>query len=215
MTLSVEKRLFIVTRTLLTFTVAVVAHGIVCLTARAQSQTQLQLAAEIVRQNYCSVGEDVSLQLTVRLRYSNVGSQRLIVYNGHDLFYQTKVRSEPAPLTKPYEVLLLNMRYFDEEIERIEAHSPGRVFVKLAPGASFERELITGIGVTDKERSSTSVKPGPHTVQLVVSTWYQSTKLAEKLREHWRRQGLLWTQPVSSPPVKVVIERPVTASRCQ
>lgn len=186
----------------------------------AQPHPQLRLTAEILEQSYCSVKGNpnaISLQLKLRLRYTNLGSQRLIVYKGHDLFFQTKVRSEPSAQTRPYELLLLNMHYFDEEFERIEARSPSKVFVTLATNESFERELIKGIGVTDlsRERTSTSVHPGGHTLQIIVSTWYQSPKLAERLREQWQRKGLLWSQPLSSAPLKLIIEKPGAAAPCR
>ncbi len=183
----------------------------------AQTQKQLELTAAIVEQSFCSVGEKISLQLRLKLRYKNVSSQRLIVYNGHDLFFQTKLRPEHAPATPASEVLLLNMRYFDEEFERIDARSPGRVFVKLAPGASFERELTTGVGVADKSAapSQNTITPGPHILQLIVSTWYQSPKLAEKLRQQWQREGLLWSQPLYSVPLKLTIDKPSTTLTCR
>ena len=133
------------------------------------------------------------------------------------LLYQIKVRSDAAAGTQPYEVLLLNMHYFDEEFERIDASSPGKVFEKLAPQAFFERELITGLGVTDddRNRTSTSVKPGRHTLHVIVSTWYQTPQLDEKLRQQWQRKGVLWTQPLSSVPVSLVIEKPATAPPCR
>ncbi|HEV8588108.1 MAG TPA: hypothetical protein VGQ72_04485 [Pyrinomonadaceae bacterium] len=195
----------------------VICHFIFPHTVRAQPKPQLQLSAEILEQSYCSINATTSLQLKLRLRYTNLTADRLIVYSGHDLFYQTKIRSEPVAGTQPYEILLINMRYFDEELERIDAGSPGRVFVKLAPQESFERELITGIGVADKPeaRTSTSVTPGRHTLQLIVSTWYQSPKLAEKLKQQWQRQGVLWFQPVVSAPVSVAIEKPATVSPCR
>jgi hypothetical protein len=186
----------------------------------AQPYPQLRLTAEILEQSYCSVKREptaISLQLKLRLRYTNLSSQRLIVYKGHDLFFQTKIRSEPRAELPPYEVHLLNMHYFDEEFERIEARSPSKVFVTLAPNGSFERDLIIGIGVTDesKERTSTSVKPGGHSLHLIVSTWYQSPKLAEKLREQWQRKGFLWSQPLVSVPLKLDVERPAAASPCR
>jgi hypothetical protein len=183
----------------------------------AQSKPQLQLTAEILEQSYCSIGRDTSLQLKLRLRYTNLSDQRVIVYNGHDLFFQTKIRAADSPGTPAAEVLLLNMRYFDEELERIDARSPGRVFAKLAPGASFERELMTGAGVADDAAASsdTTVRPGPHMLQLIVSTWYQSPKLAEKLRQQWQREGFLWSQPLYSVPRKLTIERPATTSPCR
>ena len=185
--------------------------------AYTQTQKQLELTSEIIEQSYCSIDQKTSLQLRLKLRYTNVSSQRLIVYNGHDLFFQTKIRSAQAAGAPLAEVLLLNMRYFDEEFERIDARTPGRVFVKLAPGASFERELMTGVGVTDNPApaSDTTVKPGPQILQLIVSTWYQSTKLADKLRQQWQREGLLWSQPLYSVPLKLMIDKPSTTSPCR
>lgn len=183
----------------------------------AQSKPQLQLTTEILEQSYCSIGRDTSLQLKLKLRYTNLSDQRLIVYNGHDLFFQTKIRAGDPPGTPGGEVLLLNMRYFDEELERIDARSPGRVFAKLAPGASFERELITGAGVAEGAvaSSDTTVRSGPHTLQVIVSTWYQSQKLAEKLRQQWQREGFLWSQPLYSVPLKLTIEKPATTVPCR
>jgi hypothetical protein len=185
--------------------------------ASAQSPKQLELTTTIVEQSYCSIDQKTSLQLRLKLRYTNLSSQRLIVYNGHDLFFQTKIRPADPATTPKSEVLLLNMRYFDEEFERIDAHSPGRVFVKLAPGASFERELMTGVGVADNSvaPSENTAKPGPHILQLIVSTWYQSPKLAEKLRQQWQREGLLWSQPLYSVPLKLTIEKPTNAAPCR
>jgi hypothetical protein len=187
-------------------------------TVAAQSKPQLQLTTEILEQSYCSIGRDTSLQLRLKLRYTNLSDQRLIVYNGHDLFFQTKIRAGDVPSGTPSaEVLLLNMRYFDEELERIDARSPGRVFAKLAPGASFERELITGAGVAEDAAASsdTTVRPGPHTLQLIVSTWYQSAKLAERLRQQWQREGLLWSQPLYSVPLKFTVEKPPITPPCR
>jgi hypothetical protein len=179
----------------------------------AQPKPQLQLTTEILEQTYCSIGRDI----TLKLRYTNLSDRRLFVYNGHDLFFQTRIRASGAAGTPAAEVLLLNMRYFDEEFEKIDAHSPGRVFAKLAPGASFERELVDGIGVADDapSGSATTVTPGRYTLQLIVSTWYQSPKLAEKLRQQWQRDGFLWSQPLYSAPLKLTIERPSTTLPCR
>lgn len=186
--------------------------------AQAPSAPQLQLTASILEQSYCSANADaITLRLKIRLRYTNVSSQPVILYKGHDLFFQTKIRSEADAAKQSYQVHLLNMHYFDEEFERIEARSPSKVFVTRGQNQSFERELIVGIGVTDhaKERTSNSVHPGPHALQLIVSTWYQSPKLAEELRQKWQRKGYLWSQPLSSVPIKVDIQKPNAAPACR
>ena len=207
-----------VIKSLLAFALIVLSHIVLPATLFAQAPRPLQLTAEVIEQKYCSINRDkISVQLKLRVRYTNLGSERLIIYQGHDLFYQIRVRNDPANGTQPYEVLLLNMHYFDEEFERIDASSPGKVFEKLAPREVFERELVTGLGVTDddKDRTITTVKPGRHIVQVIVSTWYQSPQLAQKLREQWQRKGVLWTQPLTSAPISLIIEKPAVAPPCR
>jgi hypothetical protein len=206
-----------VVKNLLSVAVILVSQIFLPNTFAYQLQKPLQLTAEVIEQRYCSKSDKITLQLKLRVRYSNLGAERLIIYQGHDLFYQIKVRSDAGDGAQPYEVLLLNMHYFDEEFERIDASSPGKVFEKLTPKQVFERELITGLGVTDqdKDRSSTAVKPGRHTVHVIVSTWYQTPQLAVKLREQWQRKGVLWTQPLTSTPVSLVIEKPAAAPPCR
>ncbi len=207
-----------VIKSLLSVAVILLSQTFLPSTLAAQLAQPLQLTAKVIEQRYCSINPDkITLQLKLRVRYSNLGAERLIIYQGHDLFYQIKVRSEGAGGAQPYEVLLLNMHYFDEEFERIDASSPGKVFEKPAPREFFERELITGLGVTDedRDRSSTTVRPGRHTVQVIVSTWYQTPQLAVKLREQWQRKGVLWTQPLTSVPVSLVIEKPAAAPPCR
>ena len=159
----------------------------------------ITLTAEVVGQDYCAISSNsASLEMKLRLKYRNVGSQKLILYRGHDLFYQTKIRNRPASGAMPYEVWAANARYFDEEFEPIDRASPGKAFVTLPPGAVYEREMILGIGLVNEKtpRSDLSIHPGEHTLNLTVSTWYKSRALAEKLRQQWSRQGFLWFDPL-------------------
>ena len=88
------------------------------------SKKPLELIVDIVSQSYCAVNEDVSsLELKLRLRFRNVGNQKLILYKGHDLFYQTRIRSAPGNPSGPYEVWVVNSRYFDQEVEAIDQAS--------------------------------------------------------------------------------------------
>src|SRR5258708_35536227 len=116
--------------------------------AQPRAPKPIELTAEIISQSYCSVNADTSsLQIRLKLRYRNVGKQKLILYNGHDLFYQTKIRSAPGNVAGPHEVWVVNSRYFDEEVEAIDQTSPGKVFMTLAPGAIHSREIVIGLGL--------------------------------------------------------------------
>jgi hypothetical protein len=169
---------------------------------------QLVLTVEITGQQYCTINPDSgSLQMKLKLQYTNVGHQKLILYKGHDLFYQIKIRSLSTGTMKPYDVTLLNSRYFDEQPEPIEQPTPSRVFVILAPGTTYEREIVSGIGIASQEakRGNSMLIDGEHTLQLTVSTWYKSKSLAQKLRQQWERKGLLWFESVVSTPIHFTV----------
>ena len=185
-------------------------------TGQAKSAKPLvELTAEIVSQNYCAASSDaLTLEMNLKVRYRNVGNQRLILYRGHDLFYQTRVRSAGP---QAYEVLFLNSRYFDSEFESIDQAVPGKVFVSLSPGSVYERNLLVGIALVPEgvERGNSAIAAGDHTLQLIVSTWYKQRSLAEKLRKQWERKGLLWFDPVVSPPIHFLAQRPPSPSPCK
>jgi hypothetical protein len=182
------------------------------------SKPPLELTATIVSENYCAVTSDsASLQIRLKLRYRNISNQKIILYKGHDLFYQTKIRSAPGNPAGPYEVWVVNARYFDEEQEPIDQTSPSKVFLGLPPGAAYEREIMIGVGVVnDKvERGDSSIRAGDHTLQLIVSTWYKSRNLAQKLRQEWQGKGLLWSDPLLSTPVPFVAQKPRLLALCK
>ncbi len=178
----------------------------------------LSLTAEIVGRRYCAGERMHILQLSVRLRYRNTGGQKLIVYRGKNLFYQTRVRGGAAGAqAKPYEVVVLNSRYNDAVAEAVDAPRPGGAFVTLAPGGEYETVIVVGVGVAPggAERAANSVSPGEHTLQVVASSWYESRKLGEELRGRWRAGGLLWLDPLATAPLKFVVggDGPVAACR--
>ena len=182
------------------------------------SKQPLELTAEIVSQSYCAVNENsASLEMKLKLRFRNVGNQKLILYRGHDLFYQTKIRSAPGNPSGPYEVWVVNSRYFDQEFEPIDQASPSKVFITLSPGAVYLSEIQIGVGVvTEKvDRGDSSIRGGDHTLQLIASTWYQSRALAQKLRQEWQRKGLLWSDPLDSRPIHFLAQRPSVLAPCK
>lgn len=177
----------------------------------------LELTAEILGQNYCVASSGlITLELNLKVRYRNAGSRKLILYRGHDLFYQTRIRSA-TPGAEPYEVLFLNSRFFDQEFESIDQPVPGKVFVTLSPGSFYERKLSVGIALAPEgvERSNSAIAAGDHSLQLIVSTWYKQRSLAEKLSKQWEPKGLLWFDPLVSPPIYFVAERPPSPASCK
>jgi hypothetical protein len=186
--------------------------------AQPKPRKPLELTVDIISQSYCAVNQDsASLEMKLRLRFQNIGNQKLILYKGHDFFYQTKIRSAPGKPSGPYEVWVVNSRYFDQEVEVIDRTSPGKVFVTLAPGAVYSTEIMIGVGVvTEKiDRGDSAIRDGDHTLQLIASTWYQSRAMAQKLRQEWQRKGLLWSDPLDSRPIHFLAQRPRGLAPCK
>ena len=182
--------------------------------AEPDDKQPLRLTAEVVGRRYCG-GERLNiLQLSVRLRYRNVGSRKLLVYRGKNLFYQTKIRGGAG---KPYEVLVTNSRFNDAEAEALGERRPGGAFVTLRPGATYETEVVVGVGVVPEgpQRFANTIAPGAHTLQVITSSWYESRRLAEELRERWRGSGLLWIDPVAAQPLNCPAGREPAAAPCR
>jgi hypothetical protein len=205
-------------RSLLLVVAALVWLGPASVNAQVKpAKPPLELTAEIISQNYCAASSDLlTLEMNLKVRYRNVGNKKLILYRGHDLFYQTRIRSA-AGGPQPYEVLFLNSRYFDQEFESIDQAVPGKVFVSLAPGSAYESKLLVGIALVPEgvERGNSAIAAGDHTLQLIVSTWYKPRSLAEKLRQQWEPKGLLWFDPVVSAPIHFLAETPPSPAPCK
>lgn len=179
----------------------------------ADDAQPLRFTAEVVESHQCD-GEGAHLIFfTLRLRYTNAGGRKLFVYRGKNLFYQTRVRGLEG---KGYEVVVTNSRFNDAEAEDLGERKPGRAFVTLRPGGTFETVLKFGFPVTrgDAVRTANMLRPGEHTLQVVTSSWYESRRLGEELRERWRGSGLLWIDPVAAPPLAFTVLGGAPSYRC-
>lgn len=194
---------------------ASVLLGVPVVSQRGAGRPALRLGAEVVGRRYCAGERSDILQVRVRLRYENAGQERLILYRGKNLFYQTRIRGESGG--KQYEVVVLNSRYNDAHREVVNSPRPGGAFVTLSPGGVYETEIVVGVVVAHGggERAANSIAPGEHTLQIVASTWYESKKLGEELRALWRGAGLLWVDPVSTEPLKFTAGLGEQASACR
>lgn len=172
----------------------------------------LRLTAEVVGSRYCAGDRLNILQLSVRLRYRNVGNEKVIVYRGKNLFYQTRIRGGAG---KPYEVIVTNSRYNDAEVEALGERKPGGAFVTLRPGGEYETVIAVGVGVAHGERVANTIAAGAHTLQVITSSWYESRRLAEQLRERWRGSGLLWIDPLAAQPINFDAGLEAPAAPCR
>ena len=185
-------------------------------------QRDLQLTASVIAQQSCAVSEKMdALRLTLQLRYTNAGKEKLILYKGNRLFFQIYINrggeDVAAAAAGRLELRTTHSRYFDEQPEKIAAPSPTGVFTTLSPGASYEIKQIISVPVArDGEgRYNVSIGAGEHILSLTTSTWYESRKLAEDLRERWHARGFLWTEPLASNSVAFTIGKERSNLACQ
>ncbi|HUQ32647.1 MAG TPA: hypothetical protein VM095_11040 [Pyrinomonadaceae bacterium] len=191
-------------------------------TAAPSQQRDLQLTASVIRQQSCAVSENVdALRLTLQLRYTNAGKEKLILYKGNRLFFQIYisrgVEAATAAATGKQELRATHSRYFDEQPEKITAPSPGAVFTTLSPGASYETRQIISVPVArdGAGRFNVSLGAGNHVISVTASTWYESRKLADDLRGRWLKRGFLWTDPLASNAVAFTVGKERAAAACQ
>lgn len=190
--------------------------------AGAQTGAQprpLRLTAEVLARRLCAGGAGVNfLHIKLRLRFTNVGDRRLILYRGNNLFFTLWVNSNPArPSAAQYELKTSTARFRATGPEDVDRPAPGKDFVPLPPGAKFETDVAVSLPVACEGCAlpNGAITAGEHLLRVTASTWYESKALGEKLRERWRRKGELWLNPVVSEPVRFGSGGPAPAEGCQ
>lgn len=184
---------------------------------RPSTPRPLSLAVEVIGSRYCAGDKGLGvLHLKLRLRYVNAGPEKLILYAGNNLFFQVFVAADGGA-TGParYELKSTSARYVGRGPEKLEGSRPNGDFVTLPVGGAHETEVAVSLQVAPDgaPKSAGTIKPGEHRLMISTSTWYESKEVAERLRERWRRAGLLWSSPVSSKSVKFN-SRPSGAQPC-
>jgi hypothetical protein len=179
----------------------------------------LELSASIINQSYCLGGAGVDfLHLKIQLRFTNVGNQKLILYKGNNLFFAVLIKpNQDQAGAARYEMKTTASRFIQLTPEDVDRPAPNRDFVFLSPHESFGTIIDVSLPVAREasKRSRGSINNGEHLLQITASTWYESTKLGEQLRERWQRKGRLWLDPVASAPVRLNSDKPDSPPRCQ
>lgn len=164
-------------------------------------ERDVRLDVSILDQQACSSNSNTDvLQLMLRLRYTNVGKQKLILYKGNRIFYQVFVSRTEATTARRLAYRTSHAAYYDKQLEKIDTNAPGSVFTTLSPGTWHETKqtIIVPVAKNGAGRVNVSLGAGEHLLSLTISTWYESRKLGESLRERWRGRGFLWIEPLIS-----------------
>jgi hypothetical protein len=171
----------------------------------------LQLTTSIIKLKYCAGDADLdSLRLDLRLNFTNVGQQNLILYKGSNLVSQLMVSQNLKGIAdKRFEVNASLTQITDTSAEKVKGSTPNKLFVILPPRASYITEATISIFVFKGDASGVTgaVAAGEHILQVEVPTWTASNDLAKELRSLWQKFGCLWYEPVTSVPMTFKIEK--------
>jgi hypothetical protein len=185
------------------------SHGI----ASIDSQTgrPLHLIMKIVDEGYCIGDSELDgLWLKVRLVYTNEGKEPIILYKGSTAISRLMISHNLAEAAaKRFEVNSSLTQITSGGENCYKGSVPTSCFVSLQPRASYEVETTVQLFVVrgDAREITGAVKSGDHVLQVEVPTWHESNELAKQLSSRWRRNGMLWCEPVTSEPIQFTVTK--------
>lgn len=170
----------------------------------------LQLATSIIDEMYC----DNQLRLALQLKYTNVGSQRLILDRYSSAVFRSLVslNAEEARAQRYEQDVQLTTNVIN--INPLAEQLPNENFVILEPGDSYTTRTQVIIFTDRADTDSPRLAAGEYVLQIKVQTWYDSEKLAKRLRNLWKPTGFLWTADVTSTPMPFRVKPDAVAVKC-
>lgn len=177
-------------------------------------KSALQLTTSIINQRYCAGNQ---LMLTLKLQYTNVGNQPLILFKFAKVIYQSMVsRSVRDSEAKRYEQDASISAYSSMDYISVDTPSPGPLFVILKPTESFEDEDIVNVFINDGKSifNRKFLRPGDYVLEVRTSTWGSSPEQAERLRARWKQYGDFWSWDIKSLPMPFKIDEERKVVNC-
>ena len=182
----------------------------------------LQLAANVVSQQYCSKtrpdsSSESQLALQLKLSVRNTSEVALIVPRFNNAVYRV-VLSKSLEKTKSgnyaYDAHSTLMRIRWPENEDWKQLSPTSEFVILKPNDSFDYQYLQGIEIslTDPDDGRHRLPAGRYFLQVKIQTWPWDAEKINVLQQRWAQYGHLWYHDIASEPLLVSIEKPASIS---
>ncbi len=179
-------------------------------TASQSQQPQLQLTASIANQRYTVEYGVRMLRWTLKLTYTNAGSEPILLDKKSSLIYRSMAsRSLKAAASKKYEYDLTSHFITVENMRKAgfrDGDPQEDAFITLRPGESYSLKTDYGARPYDRAKAPDGLRPGSYFLELRVATWYYYFDPAP-YSEKWRSKGHLWSQNVTSQPMPFTIEK--------
>lgn len=167
-----------------------------------------ELYAKVAGIKYCS---DSSVSMSLELSFVNTGSRAIIVNRLLPEIYAFRIAKNLKKLRSgTFE------REGKMQLQSVGSppvtDEPDSTYSIIEPGQSLtllkELKISDVASVSENCEGDDCLKPGPHFLQVDVNSWGLSADLAGKLAARWRSRGELFTQTLTSFPVKFVVESP-------
>lgn len=92
---------------------------------------------------------------------------------------------------------------------------PEQLFDLVQPGEFQTRIHEVFIMLWPSRDPGHSLLGADHYLQVVLNPWFGTRETGQKLRQDWRRFGLLWIDNITAEPVKIHIDKHPVPDRCQ
>ena len=197
---------------------------VLLLTFPALSQTgikttpqSLRLTTRIVDQKYCDSGypDMAMLRLSLRLSYTNVSEQPLILYKGSNLMHYLLVGGNERELANKNYETNMHVGWITSGPGLAEDGKPGKEFVVLAPRKSYQTEMGSVSIPIDLNSTTEFLKAGEHVFQGVTETWPGTEQQFERLTRKWKTVGVLWGKNVRSETMPLIIDKSPRLVQCK
>lgn len=177
----------------------------------------MRLTTSIRGQKYCRADEELDvLQFDLRLKFSNVGNQNIILYKYSDQASRVMVSRSPQDAAAVRFEINASFTLVTAPAPKNFKRPPfSRLFVILPPGASYQTRTKIGVLLVrgDAKPITGTVAAGEHVLLIEVPTW-TGTQRANELRHRWARRGFLWSEPLISEPMPFKVEKERTVVDC-
>ena len=164
-------------------------------------EDKLQLETKLIGQKFCIDNGAYIYRLHFELKYTNIGTQPLILNKGANLISYVRVARNDADFAqKKFEIDLSISWYTAGGGVSDAGYAPDERFRVLKPGKSFKTYGKTSI------LKETPLAAGEHIIQVIIPTWDDTEKQYQILKARWKRTGELWARNAFSIPIKLLIE---------
>jgi hypothetical protein len=187
----------------------------------SRDEVPIRVTTTVLSQRYCKEpGSDVStnLRMRLRLRYTNVGTQPLILYKHENTVFREMISRDPSAAAARKYVWDFSLTVVNEGKNAIvDTSVPSSSFIVLRPAQVFDAEAEVTIfvrGGAGVGNDSDGLLPGDYILQVSVSTWPDSEPLGKLLRTRWQNIGLLWFHDLTSEPMLFRIEKKQELEKC-